>query len=58
MSIISRWVYGDYKESKEFIIQVISELDENTEKLRTNKRQPQRDFFSSLASAIFFSSYL
>jgi AcrR family transcriptional regulator len=33
MAIIAKWVLTDYKESRDFIIKVLSELDKNAEKL-------------------------
>ncbi len=32
MAVIGKWVVGDFKEPKEFVIRILSELDGNTEK--------------------------
>lgn len=33
IAVISKWVLGDFEESADFIVRIISELDHNTEKL-------------------------
>lgn len=38
MAIVSKWVFTDFKEPKDFIIKVLSELDQNTEKLMLIKK--------------------
>ena len=37
IAIISKWVQGDFSESKDFLFSIITELDQNTEKLISSK---------------------